>query len=129
MRLLLDPRARRALFGSWCLGWALVLVESLRPMPEIPLGLSDKLAHFAGYAAMAAGIAGFAHRPREIARWALLAVAMGGLIEVAQGFTPTRSPDPLDFLANTAGVAVGAAVAISWGALVIAPLRRRLAAA
>jgi VanZ family protein len=129
LRLLIDARARTALFSLWCLGWAIVLFESLRPAPEMPFDLSDKFWHFAGYAVMAAGAASFAHQPRDLLRWALFAILMGGLVELAQGLTPMRSMDALDFLANTTGVALGTTAALLWLTLVIGPLRRRLAEA
>jgi VanZ family protein len=125
LRLLIDERTKRVLFSLWCLGWAAVLLASLRPMLEMPFDLSDTLLHFSGYALMTAGVAGFCHSRREVARWALFAILMGGLIEIAQGFVPTRSTDARDFLTNSAGVATGAAVALLWLTAVIEPLRRR----
>ncbi|MEK0084237.1 VanZ family protein [Benzoatithermus flavus] len=128
MRILIDARTRMVLFSLWCLGWAIVLVESLEPMTGTPFGLSDKLLHFMGYAVMTAAVASFAHERRGILCWTLFAILMGGLVEVAQDFVPTRSMDIYDFLADSAGAAVGATAALLWLVLVIAPLRRRRAA-
>lgn len=91
--------------GGW-LGVALTLVFSLGP-PTVGDDDSqlDKLAHFAGYALLM-----FWWAQLVVARrWRLaLAVMMFGIaIELLQGLTPERQPDPVDALANAAGVLLG----------------------
>lgn len=125
MPLLVDPRLKRALFLLWCAAWLAVLWLSLRPQPEMPLDLSDKLWHLLGYAGMTAATAGFCHARRDLLLWALFAVLMGGLVELLQALTPSRSPELADFAANTAGAALGTALALLWLAAVIRPLGRR----
>jgi len=98
--------------GAW---WTMVLavvVGSMLPallLPDVPEG-GDKLEHLIGYALLsAAAVQVFATRA---AAWraAMGLVAMGVLIEVAQGtLTTTRSMDPFDALANTCGVLLGMA--------------------
>jgi VanZ family protein len=125
LRLLLDERAKRLLFRLWCAGWLVVLVVSLRPLQHLPFGVPDKLAHLATYAAMSAGLAGFCHDARAVLRWAGLAALIGGAVELGQRLVPMRTPELGDFLANTAGVGLGAVLALLWLALVIRPLSRR----
>jgi VanZ family protein len=127
LRLLVDERAKRFLFWLWCAGWLAVLVASLRPLQHLPFGVSEKLAHFATYAAMSAGVAGFCHDARAVRRWAALAVLIGGTVELAQRLVPMRTTELGDFLANAAGVGFGAALALLWLALVVRPLRRAAA--
>lgn len=126
LSLLLDPRARRLAFLLWWLGWAALLVATLSPQAELPLHLSDKTWHLLGFAAMTAATVGFAHDARHLAAWAAFALLMGGLVEIGQGFVPTRSPDLHDFAADAVGVTLGLAAALTWLAAVVAPLRRRL---
>lgn len=128
MRLLLDPRLRRAMFLLWWLGWLIILYLCLEPQPEMPLDLTDKSWHFLGYLAMSAGIASFCHERRCVLGWTALAVLMGGLIEIAQYFVPGRSSEWGDLLADAGGAVTGAAVALLWLRLVVAPLRRQAAA-
>jgi VanZ family protein len=124
LRLLVDERTKQILFRLWCLTWLAILVASLWPLQQMPFGLSDKLIHFAGYWAMAAAVAGFCHEARGVLRWGVLAVAIGGLVEIGQHFVPMRSMDFNDFLADTAGAVCGVLLALLWLALVVWPLRR-----
>jgi VanZ family protein len=123
LRILLAPRTRTALFVLWWLLWAWVAYMSLASI-QLPSGVSDKTLHFTGYMLMSAGVAGFCHDPRRIALWALAAAAIGGGLEAAQGFTPDRDPEWLDFAADAAGAGVGCLLALAWLGLVVRPLRR-----
>lgn len=125
---LLDPRVRRGLLLLWGALWLWVAYMSLTPV-QLPPGLSDKVLHFTGYALMSAGAVGFCHEPRRLGLLALLAAAIGGAVEIAQAFTPDRSPELLDFAADLAGAALGWLVALAWLVLVVRPLRRRPAPA
>ena len=95
--------------GGW-LGVALTLAFSLGP-PTVGEDESqlDKLAHLAGYAVLMFWWAQLVTRRRW--RLALAVMAFGGVIELLQGLTPERQPDPLDALANAAGVLLGWLVA------------------
>ena len=125
MRLLLDPRLRRAMFVLWCVGWLLILVLCLEPQPEMPIDLSDKSWHFLGYLVMCTGIASFCHDRCGVLLWAGFAVLMGGLVEIAQYFVPGRDAEWADFLADAAGAALGTALTLLWLRLVVDRLRPR----
>ncbi|MDP2029880.1 MAG: VanZ family protein [Thiobacillus sp.] len=100
-----DLWARLWLFGGW-FSVAFTLVVSLMPPT---LGNNDthhdKVVHLLGYALL---MFWWAQLIIE-RRWRLaLAVALFGIaIELLQGLTPARLPDPLDALANTGGVLLG----------------------
>ena len=107
----LKPFARpQRWLGAW---WAMVLaviVGSMLPallLPEVPQG-GDKVQHLLGYFVLAAvAVQLFADR-KALLRAGGGLVAMGVLIEVAQGtLTATRAMDPWDALANTLGVLAG----------------------
>ena len=98
--------------GAWWTTVLAVVVGSMLPallLPNVPEG-GDKLEHLIGYALLsAAAVQVFATRA-AVWRAAMGLVAMGVLIEVAQGtLTTTRSMDPFDALANTCGVLLGMA--------------------
>lgn len=96
--------------GAW---WAMVLaviVGSMLPallLPDVPRG-GDKVQHLLGYFVLAAvAVQVFAGRAALLRAGGGL-VAMGVLIEIAQGtLTTTRALDPWDALANTLGVLGG----------------------
>ncbi|MFZ5576263.1 MAG: VanZ family protein [Pseudomonadota bacterium] len=107
--------------GGW-LGIALTLVFSLGPptVGEDDSGL-DKLAHLAGYALLMFWWAQLVVARRW--RLALAVIAFGAAIELLQGLTPARQPDPVDALANATGVLLG------WGIARLLPhLPTRIAA-
>lgn len=97
----------------WALtGWlwlAVVIVFSLVPSPpkaDVPMW--DKLNHLAAYALLMFWFA------QLTPRWALLTaglLALGGLLELAQGLTGYREASLQDMLANALGLALGAALA------------------
>lgn len=73
------------------------------PAPQI----SDKIRHFAAYAALAAPIAIW-FGPQRLLAAALLAALYGAGIEVAQVYAPTgREGSPADAGANALGAAMG----------------------
>lgn len=97
----------------WLFGMVLGCYLSLRPgsekIPIIPH--LDKLIHATSYALLAVmAVCLFTHGRR---RWLALAwlVLFGGLIEIAQGhWAINRAADAWDLLANSLGIALGAAV-------------------
>jgi len=101
--------------AAWrAIGWALLLtivVASLLPLRQ-RAGLAglDKLEHFFGYALLTYWFAAL-HAPARRPWFALAFIALGGGLELAQGATGWRQADPLDFVANTLGVASGWALA------------------
>ena len=93
----------------WAAGWfgvALTLAASLMP-PALDTSGShtDKIIHLAGYALLMFWWAQLVIRPRW--KLAVAVILFGVAIELLQGLTPNRQPDPLDALANSAGVLVG----------------------
>lgn len=107
-----DPRLRAALAALWCIGWVLVALASLKPMyVDLPSG-SDKLVHFGVYAVMVVSAATFCRRAGPLFVLVLLAIAIGGLIEIAQGLVPHRSLSLGDAVANALGALFGYGVAL-----------------
>ena len=127
---MLDLRYREAwLAGAFWLA-LLITVGSLLPGPVVAtVHVWDKLEHGSAYAALTLWVAGL--EPRAHAwRAALLTVALGGLLEVAQGLlTTTRLFDPADLVANASGAATGLLIAwfgaAGWSARVEAWLAAR----
>ena len=114
MRLLSDPRLRTLCLALWAIGWCVVAYQSLRPIQELPFGLSDKWGHFAGYGLMTAFAASFCHVPLLLVLTAAGSVAAGALLEGVQHLLPHRTFELLDILANTAGALLGTAAALLW---------------
>ena len=100
-----DLWARLWLFGGW-LGIVITLVLSLTPPT---LGNDDthldKAVHLLGYALLMFWWAQLVTRRRW--KLVLAVVVFGMAIELLQGLTPDRLPDPLDALANAGGVLLG----------------------
>ena len=93
--------------------WALsVAYLSLTPTLPKPVGLlDDKIQHFAAYALLSLLVILSLNKTLSAWKLALLAALYGGLMEVLQTYAPGRSPEWLDLVANTMGVAMGLAVA------------------
>jgi VanZ family protein len=95
--------------GGW-LGIALTLAVSLMPPAlDDSGGHTDKLVHLAGYAVLTFWWAQLVTERRW--KLAVAVVLFGVSIELLQGLTPDRLPDPFDALANTGGVLLGWLVA------------------
>lgn len=115
------PQTRRPQRWLLALYGLLLVVVSLAPsdrLPTIPdwsrLFSPDKVGHFGAYALFALLLSvSFPVERRWRFVWAfLIAVAFGGLMEIAQGISGTgRHPDPVDMVANTIGAALGALLA------------------
>lgn len=94
---------------TWLIvGWTLVLVivvGSLIPhVPDLGAHVNDKVEHFSAYFGLTLWFCGLYVR-REQWRVALTFFAMGGGLELAQGFfTTTRTMDWHDLLANSTGI-------------------------
>lgn len=129
MRFLVDERTHRAVFMLWCLGWLTIGIASLRPLEAMPLGLSDKLVHVAGYGIMSAAVAGFCHETRAVVAWCGLVVVLGAALEAAQIMVPHRDANWHDLVANVVGAGAGMVLALGWLFAVIRPLRRVAAGA
>jgi VanZ family protein len=94
------------------LGWLMVIgvvTASLVPsnVVEAVLGdLSDKLEHAAAYGALMLWFGGMSRRSLQLPI-AVALVALGGIVELLQGLTPTRMPDLTDLVADAGGVLLG----------------------
>ena len=91
--------------------WAVLTVAmlSLLPASQVPaISVWDKAQHAAAYAALGL-LGGLGFRPGIglIARLGLI----GGVLEIAQHFTPGRSPSLLDEVTNILGAAAGVGLA------------------
>ena len=100
------------------LGWLMVLVvvgASLMPAKAVELlfgTLSDKLEHIAAYTGLMAWFGGMFRRALQ-PRIAIGLVVLGGVLELLQGLTPTRTPDLRDLEADTVGVLIGLALSMT----------------
>ena len=113
--------------GLLLLAVLLLVVLCVLPEPPDPLGVShaDKLYHLLGYALLAAStVQVYAGRALLLRLAALL--LLGVLLEGVQALLPWRSADPLDALANAAGVLAGGALALTPAARLLGLLERRL---
>jgi VanZ family protein len=95
----------------WLLVGLAVTVSWLALSPAPPDGLDtgwDKLNHAGAFAALTVAAIFALPRSRR-SLWLLLAglLCFGGAIEIAQSFTPTRSAEWGDLLADAVGMAAG----------------------
>ena len=95
----------------WVMLFALVAVGSLWSADDLPspsISGFDKLQHFVGYAVLSAWAVMLFARIRAQALAALLVIAFGIAIEVAQGLmTVDRSAESADAVANALGALAG----------------------
>lgn len=97
--------------GLWVLMIAAIAIGSLMPsagLPGLPFPGADKLQHLLGYAVLSAFAVMLFAQERAQLRAAVALALLGLAIEGAQGaLTASRTADPLDLLANVAGVLSG----------------------
>jgi hypothetical protein len=88
----------------------------------LTFGIWDKALHFTAYFGLClmTTVAVRASRPRAF-WWALGLVAMGGALEIIQGFTG-RDADIFDELANSLGVLAG--LTIGWAGIAVLKARK-----
>ena len=105
MRALLSQPFARPLFWAMCVT---VLAGALAPQADSPqlFALADKVVHTLAFTALA--LVGARAYPRHVLVVCTLLVALGGMIEIVQGYTTTRSQEWEDFLANILGIVLGA---------------------
>ena len=108
IRALISQPFARALFWVMC---GTVLVGALAPQADSPqlFALADKVVHTLAFAALA--LVGLRAYPNHIWIVCILLAALGGLIEVIQGYTSTRAQEWEDFFADILGVVLGALLA------------------
>lgn len=88
---------------------AAIFAASAQPTVPLPdLDNSDKVLHFAAYAGLG-GLLAYGAAPAALGPLPLIAIGSlyGASDEVHQSFVPGRSPDPLDWVADTLGVVAG----------------------
>ncbi len=111
MRHLISPKIHATI------GWlmvAVVVVLSLipaAPLPDVAHGYGDKLAHALIYSVLMGWFAVSADRSRwhRITMWVF---ALGVALECTQALVPYRTGSIADVVANSAGIAIGAFVAV-----------------
>ena len=87
---------------------AVVLYLALSPSPTLPSTGWDKMNHVLAFGTLGA-LAALAW-PARVPRSLVLLLGYGVLIEVLQAFTPTRSPELQDVLADSIGLLLVAAL-------------------
>jgi len=113
-RLLRERLARILFLFATVVVWILSLLPG-RYLPKV--GVSDKIEHVVAYFVLAIlGSLAFRGR-RNLFLLVVLLCAMGGTIELLQAFSPGRTPEVADAIANgigaAAGVLTGAALAFA----------------
>ena len=105
IRALLSQPFARALFWVMCVA---VLAGALAPQANNPelFALADKVVHATAFAALA--FVGLLAYPTHLLVVCALLIALGGLVEIVQGYISTRSQEWEDFLADILGVGLGA---------------------
>ena len=101
--------------GLWVLAIAAVVIGSLVPAQDLPkLQVSDKLEHFAAYALLSAGAVQLFVRRLSWGFVCVILVLMGiGLEYLQSQMALGRMLDRQDALANTIGVLIGLATAVT----------------
>ena len=99
-----DSMLCRAVFWVMCLG---IFVLAILPSNSSSIAFpnADKILHAMAFAGLSF-IGGLAY-PMRIFIVAIFLVFLGAAIEVTQGFTPDRSPELFDFLADSIGISLG----------------------
>lgn len=116
MKATLKPLRRPRLWlGLWIaaiVGLIVVCLVPLDSLPPLPAN-SDKVEHLLGYFLLAAAAVQLFGSRRALSLSAVGLIALGIGVEIAQGYTAYRSSDPADALANTLGVLLGMATAVT----------------
>ena len=99
---------RRLWIALGCFLIASIIYLSLATVAvEINVAEGDKLGHLLAYGALMAWWSQLYVATATRLELGLIFVALGAAMELAQGFTPSRSPEWLDLAADTAGVLLG----------------------
>jgi VanZ family protein len=104
---------RRWRAGGYALIFVVVLFSLIPRGVEIDIREGDKLGHFFAYGCLMFWFAQLVSTLDRRLRWAIAFVCMGIALEFAQGALGYRRYDPLDMLANAAGVLIGWLLALS----------------
>lgn len=102
---------RRLLPIAFFAAAVLVAAVSLVPSTTLPpTSIGDKVEHVIAYAVL--GLLAAASSERGVMRVILGLAVFGAAIEMLQAFSPGRSPDLLDVVADVAGAGLGCGLAI-----------------
>src|SRR5512147_826873 len=101
-------RLQRATFYLACAGVGVLTLALGAAIPVMSIG--DKMEHVIAYVVL--GLLGAATSQRGSLRVILGLAAFGIALEFLQTFSPGRSPDAIDALANIVGACIGAGAAI-----------------
>lgn len=99
-----------------------IFLASSQSDPRLPDGVSDKTGHGVAYGtlgllatrAFAGGLPATIGSGVAWRAW-VLSVGYGATDEFHQSFTPKRTPDAADLVADALGAAAGVAVCWAWG--------------
>jgi VanZ family protein len=94
----------------WLLFLAVIL-GAVMPQSTSPqlFALADKVVHTVAFLVLT--LVGLRAYPRQVLVMVVVLIALGGLIEILQGYTSTRSQEWEDFLADILGVGLGTLLA------------------
>jgi VanZ family protein len=106
------PQVRRLCFLLWGVAWVVVAILMLTPINAPAPPGADLFAHVVLFGVMAFGAVTFCHHVGGLLLLALITVAAGSGLELAQGLVPYRSFDLLDMLADAIGAGFGCAAAL-----------------
>ncbi len=90
----------------WLLFLAVIL-GAVMPQSNSPqlFALADKVVHTVAFLVLT--LVGLRAYPSKVLVMVVVLIALGGLIEILQGYTSTRSQEWEDFLADILGVGLG----------------------
>ena len=106
--LLLSRSVGKVIFWMLCLTIVLAAVMPQSNSPQLFL-LADKVVHTVAFLVLT--LVGLRAYPRKVLVMVVVLIALGGLIEILQGYTSTRSQEWEDFLADILGVGLGTLLA------------------
>ncbi len=100
---------RKVIWGSMVI---VVVFLSLLPQGQVSVEvpITDKVAHFLAYFALAFVALLSSRQKHSFLSILAVQISIGIFVEVAQSFVPGRTPEFLDFVANSLGVLFGALV-------------------
>ncbi len=94
--------------------WLLIFTGTHLPkLPGPPLGTNDKTIHFFAYFLLVTLMCYSTQSIHWLRRFSAIggiAMAYGAIDELTQAWVPNRSPDPLDYAADVAGICTAIAL-------------------
>jgi len=93
--------------GGWLIVAAIVYFSLFKLAIDTEIKGGDKLGHLLAYGGLMAWWSQLYVSPATRLRLGVAFIALGAMMELAQGLTPDRYPEWLDLAANTAGVLLG----------------------